>query len=108
MSNERRRSPRIAILGRVHGHVVSLDIDITVRDISLGGLSFESVIEFPVGAEHEFRLTLGDGATVLVPGRVVYCRPVPGPVAGRFVTGVEFVDDGSSDVSVGDFIGRIS
>lgn len=96
MSAERRRAPRVAILGRVHGHVASLDVPVTVREMSLGGLSMETAFAFPVGALHEFRLTLGDGASVLLKGRVVYSRETPGPSGGTFyVTGVQFVDDES-------------
>jgi hypothetical protein len=94
MGSERRRSPRIAILGRVHGHVASLDVAVTVREMSLGGMSMETAFAFPVGALHEFLLTLGDGASVQLTGRVVYSRKTPSPGGGVFyVTGVEFVDD---------------
>jgi hypothetical protein len=106
MGSERRRAPRIAILGRVHGHVASLDVAVTVREMSLGGLSMETAIAFPVGALHEFRLTLGDGASVELKGRVVYCREASSSGGGViYVTGVQFVDD---DPPVDDIIGKIT
>jgi hypothetical protein len=39
MSIERRRSPRVVMLDRVQGRAVSLDVAVTVRDMSLGGMS---------------------------------------------------------------------
>ena len=106
MGSERRRAPRVAILGRVHGHVASLDVAVTVREMSLGGLSMETAFAFPVGAVHEFRLTLGDGASVFLKGRVVYSREAPGPGGGAvYVTGVQFVDD---DPPVDEIIEKIT
>src|SRR5262245_24602415 len=74
MSTERRRSPRVALLGKVHGHIAALDVRVKVREMSLGGLSMETDISFPVGSVHDFSLTLGDGAAVLLKGEVVYSR----------------------------------
>ena len=37
MSSDRRHSPRIEILGRLHGHTVAFDVPVTVREISLDG-----------------------------------------------------------------------
>lgn len=94
MGSERRRAPRIEVLGRLHGHVVSIDTPVTVREISLVGLSFSAPIQFPLGAEHEFRLTLGDESVIELRGRVVRTQPVEG-ADGRsaFVMGVQFLDD---------------
>jgi hypothetical protein len=100
MGHERRRAPRIEVLGRLHGHVVSLDTPVTVREISMVGLSFSAPIPFPIGAEHEFRLTLGDGSAVMLKGRVVRAQEAPGGEAHRiFVMGVQFLD---SEAETGD------
>jgi hypothetical protein len=93
MGSERRRSPRIEMLGRVHGQAVSLDVALTVREISLSGMSVEVPVPFPIDALHEFRLTLGDESTVLLRGRVVYCRPMKMGDRPLYVCGVHFVDD---------------
>jgi hypothetical protein len=110
MSIERRRSPRIEILGRLHGHAVSLDVPVVVREISLGGMALETTFPFPAGAVHEFRLTLGDGSQVVLNGRVMHSRNTAEP--GRppqYVTGIQFVDDEPTggDSSVGDIIDRL-
>ena len=98
MSKDRRRSPRVELLGRVHGHVASLDVPVTVTEMSLGGLGLETGFPFPAGAIHDFRLTLGDGAFVVVKGKVVHCRNVAAPGGpSRYVSGVQFVEDDAAD-----------
>jgi hypothetical protein len=110
MTKDRRRSPRIQILGKLHGQLVALATPVTVIEISLGGLGLETAVEFPVGVVHEFRLTLGDDSAVLVKGRVMHCHRADAPDRSpRFIVGVQFVDDDAGDAHpVGDLIGRIS
>ena len=85
------------------------DVPLTVREISLSGMSVEVPVPFPIDALHEFRLTLGDESTVLLRGRVVYCRPVKTGDSPLFVCGVHFVDDEPvTGQSVTDVIDRIS
>lgn len=96
---ERRRAPRIEILDRLHGHVVSLGVPVTVCEISLGGLTLESPVAFPPGAVHDFRVRLGDNSTVVLKARVVHCQAMP-PGEGAegsslYRTGVAFIGDGS-------------
>jgi hypothetical protein len=98
MSIERRRSPRVEILDRIHGHVTALDVDLNVRDMSLGGMSLQTPFAFPEGAIHEFKLTLGDGSPVILKGRVVRTREQEAPDGSKvFVLGVEFVEDEAAD-----------
>ena len=114
MSQERRRSPRIEMLGRVQGHSVSLDQPITVLEMSLGGMSIETGFPLEVGSLHAFRLTLGDGATievtarVRVSGLVMHTRSTGDADRVAFVTGLQFVDDDEDDGGVGDLINRAS
>jgi hypothetical protein len=94
MTIDRRRSPRIEILDRIHGHIAAFNVKVVVREMSLGGMSIETPFAFPIGAEHEFRLELGDESTVLLRGRVVRCIEVPGEdgaVAHR--AAIQFLDD---------------
>jgi hypothetical protein len=110
MSSERRRSPRIEILGRLHGHAVTLDVPVVVREISLGGMALETSFPFPVGALHAFRLTLGDGALVELNGRVMHSRNISAPGAEPlYLTGIQFVDDEPTDddSSVSDLIDKL-
>lgn len=97
MSIDRRRAARVEILGKVHGHAVSLDAPVTVREISIGGMAIETSFSFPVGGVHEFRLTLGDGAHVLLQGQVRHCRPLTASQeTPMFLTGFQFVDEDPS------------
>ena len=108
--DERRRAPRIQVLGRLHGHVVSLDTTVTVREVSLVGLSFSAAIPFPLGAIHEFRLTLGDESDVQLRGRVVRCTETNDPDGQRvYVMGVQFIDDEESEEGpgIGNLINRV-
>lgn len=94
MTDERRRAPRIELLGRLHGHSVSLDLPVTVLEISLGGMAIQTGLPFPVGAVHAFRLTLGDDSTVELNGRVMHCRnTAPANTTPVYVSGVQFVED---------------
>ena len=105
---DRRRSPRVEMLDRLHGHVASLDVPVSVREISLGGMSLETATALEVGSLHEFRVTLGDGSAVLLRGRVLRSTNVAAEgEAAVFVSGVQFVGDDADD-PVGGLIGRFS
>jgi hypothetical protein len=98
MSTERRRSPRVEILGRLHGLVVTLDAPVMIREISLGGMSVETTFEFPAGIRQEFQLTLGDGSVVVVVGLVRHSHNTAAlGDTPRYVTGLQFVDDDTGD-----------
>jgi hypothetical protein len=109
MHVDRRRSPRIELLGRVQGRSVTLDAPVTVREISLGGMAIETPAPFEAAAVHAFRLTMGDGSTVELVGRVMHSRPATSGRADRFVTGVQFVDADSPDGSAAaeEIVGQI-
>jgi hypothetical protein len=107
--DDRRKSPRIDLLGRLNGHLVTLQRDVTVREMSLGGLSIETPFEFPIGAVHVFRLTLGDGFSIELSGRVMHTHPDPVPVdRERHITGFRFLDEPPSiQPLISEFITRI-
>ena len=94
MSNpaDRRRSPRVEVIGKVQGRVASSDVAVVVREMSLGGMSIESDAAFELGAVTDFLLTLGDGAGIELYGRTVYTRAIEGSPTPRFLTGIQFVD----------------
>lgn len=106
---DRRRSTRVVALGRIKGAISSLGTPLVVREISLGGMSVETVAAFPVGTVNEFLLTLGDGAGVEVLGKVVYSRPFEDLDQRFFVSGIQFIDQDELDPStpVGGVIERL-
>lgn len=110
MSDDRRRSPRIELLSRLHGHSVSLDLPVRVVQISLGGMAIETAVPFPVGAVHLFRLTLGDDSTTELTGRVMHSRNVaPAGSTPVFTTGVQFIEGETEDAggALGDLLDRV-
>jgi hypothetical protein len=110
MATERRHSPRIEILGRLHGHTVAFDVPVEVREISLGGMAVETGIPLVEGAVHEFLLTLGDGSTVELTGRVMHSRPASEDADPlTYVSGVQFLDEQPEATGPDDgVVGRVS
>jgi hypothetical protein len=90
---DRRRSPRLRLLGEIHGQRVGLDLPLTIVDISAGGFAIESTVCFPDRDVQLFELVseLG-GSPLVVAGRAVRTSPAS-PGAGRYVTGFEFASD---------------
>jgi PilZ domain len=106
-STDRRRSPRVELMGRVHGQLVSANLPVHVREISLGGMSIETREGFESGSVLNFMLTLGDGAGVLVAGRIVYSRMIDGSDPAMYVTGLEFVDEDGEDGRVSGLVEKV-
>jgi hypothetical protein len=91
---ERRRTPRIDIVGYLDGQIVSHDIPLTVLEIGLGGFGIETRGAFLPGTIHQVRFTLDDGTSMIVRAKVVHCH-VQAAADGspRFVTGFKFADE---------------
>jgi PilZ domain len=98
VTDDRRRAPRIQILGQMNGRAVALDVPVTVTEISLGGMGILTDTEFEVGSEHEFQLTLGDNSLVHLKGRVAHSRRVS-DIAPRFLSGIQFIGDSDHDAA---------
>lgn len=107
MAHERRRSPRIEILDRVQGHLVALDRAIAVRDFSLHGMSIATSFPMQADSLHEFQLTLGDGSTVVLSGRIRRVLENMQDGVASYVCGVEFVDEPADGDRPGDVIDKI-
>ena len=98
---ERRRHPRVRVLGELYGRVVAFDAPGGIQNIGLGGFSIVGPLAFPVDAEHQFEVTAPDGATSVIKGRAAYSSPQPGPNgATSYLTGFELVVDEPGDVAV--------
>lgn len=96
------------ILDRIHGHVAALNVGVTVRDMSLNGMSLETTFAFPEGAVHEFGLTLGDGTAAVLRGRIIRCREhIAADGTRSFVSGVQFVDDDPPGATAGNLLDKI-
>jgi PilZ domain len=110
MSHERRRSPRVEILGRVSGRLLPPGTRVVVREMSLGGLALETAFPFEPGTVQALQLTLGDGAAVDLLARVMHCRTMA-PEGGEplFLTGLQFIDDDADGPPVvGEIIDKLT
>jgi hypothetical protein len=91
---ERRRYPRIEILGRIQSRVLSLNLPIAVLDMSLGGVCIQTDITFPIGELHEFRLTANEGEPLVISARVVHSLHASrSDGTPCYFIGFEFVED---------------
>ena len=74
------------------GRLFEKAVSIECRDISGGGLSFETRKEIPIDASSKIVMgRLGDlPAAALIEGRVVYRRPQKG--SDKYTVGVEFLE----------------
>lgn len=97
---ERRASPRLEVLDQLHGHLVSLNVQLEMRDLGPGGFSTESVVPFPLGARHHFRLTTADDVEVLIEAIVIHRRPAySADGLTHFIAGFAFVHDPVHDTA---------
>jgi hypothetical protein len=100
---ERRRAPRLQVLGRIQGRLVSLPLPVELRDMGPLGFSVESRLPFPQGARRLFLFTTAGGLQVLIEGAAAHCRPYRGDDA-LYITGFSFVGsrltDTDADVTV--------
>ena len=88
---ERRRSPRVAVMSRLRGYWVELDVTVTVREVSLGGFSVLSPVPFPIGSQQSFLFSTVDGRETLALVECRHCAPAADP-RGRniYLAGLEF------------------
>ena len=98
--DDRRRSPRVEMMGRMQGRTVTIGVHVRVREISLGGMSVETDEPLELNSVHQFSLTLGDGATIELTGRVLRsARVAPDGHPAHYVSGIQFIDDSDDGVA---------
>jgi hypothetical protein len=108
MGRDRRRSPRVELLGLVSGRLLRPGTAVVVRDMSLGGLATETPFPLERGSVHDLQLTLGDGAAVDLRARVMHCRNIAADgEEPKYFTGFQFVDDEGDDAMAGEFLDNV-
>jgi c-di-GMP-binding flagellar brake protein YcgR len=88
---QHRRYPvKVPLFISIGGGIYRKTVRLESRDISTGGLSFETGREVPVDAESRVVVArIGDiGEPALIQGRVAHIRQ--DPQSGRFTVGIEF------------------
>ena len=91
MTEEKRESERIPILGELQGEVMVFE-PMAVKEIGHAGVQVETRLPLQLNSLHDMRLTLGD-RSVIVTGRVVHCHisDVDQDVV-TYSSGMEFVE----------------
>ena len=91
MSQEKRESERIPILGELQGEVMVFE-PMAIKEIGRGGVQVETGMPLHLNSLHDLRLTLG-GTSIIVKGRVVHSRisDVDQDIV-TYRSGVEFVE----------------
>jgi len=90
---DRRRYPRLHIVGNLDGRVVPFQLGVRVLDIHADGFAIHSPFEFPAGTTHEFQFATLHRSRPVVRAVAKYSRRVM-PRRGHefFVAGFAFVD----------------
>ena len=96
---ERRQSPRVQIMENLQGRQIARDVPVSMLEVGLGGFSLETPLPFPVGGVQEFLVTLTDGTSLTIRGRVAHCRQeVGGETRGQAGEVRRQTDDGQAGV----------
>jgi hypothetical protein len=69
---ERRREPRLDVLGELHGFIETLGLPLIVRDLSLGGCSIETHKPLESGSTQFVRIDVYDSLSVTLQARVAH------------------------------------
>jgi len=93
-SHERRRYPRIEMVGRVTGQVLPLSEPVIVLDLSRTGFAMQTRDMLPIGTVHEFRLELPDmSAPLTISAQIVRSDQAQGADgSAHYISGLHFVD----------------
>jgi len=75
VETDRRRSPRVVAEPPLATHVVGLDADLTITEVSLGGFRVEGPIAFVDDADYDFLVAAPEGTGVVrISAKAVHCR----------------------------------
>jgi hypothetical protein len=96
LTPDRRRFPRLQMMGEIQGQLVPFENRLTVLDMSIDGFALESPIAFAPHAEYLFQLGPQHGPQLLVSARNIHCVKVDEREEPWFVAGFSF----SADVSM--------
>ncbi len=97
---ERRHAPRLEVLDQLHGHAVSVNVPLVVRELGAGGFSVESSVPFPTGSRHTFRFTLAGGGEVIVDATRIHSRAAKATGSPDcYITGFAFCQDGNPEAT---------
>ena len=88
----KRDTRRIELLGGFSGEVMVFQ-PMLIREISMGGVQIETAFPLQLDSLHDFRLTLSEGRSVVIKGRVAHSHisDVDQDII-RYRSGIEFIE----------------
>jgi hypothetical protein len=88
---ERRRLPRVRALSTLYGYAVELEAKVEVREVSVGGFSAESPVEFVAGSVYTFLFSIADGTETMVRCECRHTRASQAGGTPRYIAGFQFL-----------------
>jgi PilZ domain len=96
---DRRRTPRVAVLQRIHCELVAQNVPLTLINLSLGGFLIECPIDLRIGTVREFRFRTASAQTVTFRARVVRRLCISSGPKALYGIGLVFIDEGHATAS---------
>src|SRR5437879_3281390 len=99
---DRRHTPRVAVLQRIHCELVARNVPLTLINLSLGGFLIECPIDLRIGTVQEFRFRTISEQTVTLRAHVVRRLCISSGAAGArmlYGIGLAFTDEGYASAS---------
>jgi hypothetical protein len=91
---DRRRSPRVELIGAIQGRHANLNTPVTVLEVSATGFSVKSPVPFELDEEQVFRLRGVDGRQATVRARTMHCmRASAGGEEATYVVGFALIGE---------------
>lgn len=87
---ERRRSPRVPVLGEIRAHLLPEGLPLPVLDLSAGGFAIQSVMPFERGAAHAFEFHSTHCSKLVVRAVTVHCLRVTADDESWHIVGLSF------------------
>jgi len=97
---ERRRFPRVKVMSRLRGYWVDLDLNVTIRDVSVGGFSVLSPMPFSIGAEQSFLLSTIDGRETLTFATCRHCTRTADTGPAMYFAGLQFLPQPADNLTL--------
>jgi len=107
MTEEKRATERVSILGELAGEMMVLE-PMLIKDIGVAGATVETRCPLQLNSLHDLRLVLG-GRSVVVKGRVVHsCISDVDQDIVTYRTGLEFVETAERvEHAIADYIAQL-
>ena len=86
-----RRWPRLVPDRQISVTIPSLRVELSLRDLSVGGFAVSAPRPFTVGITHRFLFTSEEGVEITIVAKAMHCHSRPTNGHPLFVTGWQFM-----------------